>query len=184
MWAIYLSIIVIGLILVIYGITLLIKELKLKDIVEFDVSDIPKSVNFMDTGLHSICLIGIGHKYRFQIKKIFNLSITAPDGKSIITYTPNYKSHFIRKGVICMEIAGFNIVKSGHHSFDFIGLSDVIKHKSTITSDEVFINREFEIHQLKVLIKESVPYKNHFLKIFSLIIGSISVVLGMILLLS
>ena len=45
-------------------------------------------------------------------------------------------------------------MERGHHSFDFIGLSDLIKNKSTIKSDEVFINREFEIHQLKVLIKE------------------------------
>ena len=178
MWVNHFLIVVIGLILIIYGITLLIKELKLKDVVEFDLSDIPKSVNFINSGLYSICLIGIGHKYRSQIKKIFNLSITKPDGKSIITYTPNYKSHFIRKGIIGIEIAGFNIEKGGHHSFDFIGLSDLIKNKSTIKSDEVFINREFEIHQLKVLIKESVPYKNHFLKISSLVIGSIAVVLG------
>ena len=167
----FLFIAIIGLTLVIYGIKLLIKELKLKEVAEFDLIDQTKSIDINKTGLYSINFIGIGHKYKFRANKAFDLSIIQPNGKNLKKINPNVNYHFIRKGKICIEIWRFDVIQKGIHRIEFIGLSEFIKKNPFIKSDEFLIKRKFETSKLKVLVKESVPGTNRFLMILSMVIG-------------
>ena len=159
---------IIGLIVLIYSIILLFKQIKLKEIAVFDLVEKPKEFVILKSGIHSICLIGLNSNFKLSG---LEARLSSPNGKDSTLKENRIKYSYFRKGEKTFEQWNFKSDQIGIHKLNFKYLEDFLSRNQFITSTNPLRGKKVETKSLKVLIKQSVSIKARFITIFGLVLG-------------
>lgn len=167
---------IISLLVLIYSIKLFIKQFKLKEIAIFDLIEKNKNFELVESGIHSICIIGLSSDFTVSDLKA---SIIKPNGKEINLTENKIRYSYLRKRIKTFEQWSFKSNHSGTHKLVLKNLEKFLSINSFLKSKKPFSNRITKT--LKVLVKQSVSTKHRLVSIVGLILGINGLFWGIIL---
>lgn len=154
--------------LLIYSIKLVINQLKLKEIIVFDLTEKTKDFQITKNGIHSICMLGISSDFKISG---LEASIITPNGKQINLTENLIRYSSLRKRVKIVEQWKFETNQKGKYTLSITNLDDYISRNPILTSGKLFSNRKIETKSLKILVKQSVSTKHRLISIIGLVLG-------------
>lgn len=159
---------IISLLVLIYSVRLFIRQLKLKEIVVFDLIERTKSFEIVESGIHSICIFGLSSDFTVSELKV---SLSTPNGKEINLTKNKIRYSYLRKGIRTFEQWSFKAHHSGTHKLNLKNLEEFLSKNPFLTSQKPFSNRKTETKSLKILVKQSVSTKHRLISIIGLVLG-------------
>lgn len=175
MQIILISISLIGLLMVFFGLKFLIR-IRTKTITELEFSETPNEVIFNKIGTYSICFVGGG--YANNIKNfIVNIN---KDEDEIYAIEKLMKFRFDHKGRLATEFYQFEIKNEGKHIIKFNNIQDLEVKDSSLMSTRIFQTKK-STDNIGVLIKETSSSWNFIIGLLMLVLGVLISVWGLIL---
>lgn len=156
-----------GLVVFILGIKLLIVKYRDKILAVFKLTEDINKINFENTGLYSVCIVG--GKSIHKLGK-FKIKISNDKDDKIFVAEKLLKFTFDYKNEVATEYFEFKIVKTGIHKFILKNIEDLEIKKSKSLSSKLF-EKKLPLEKIQLVIKETTSTTDFFTGLFMTLIG-------------
>lgn len=164
MQIIFLLIGIIGLAMFFFGGKMLIQKYRRKIIGELNLME--NEVNFENSGLYSICVVGGGYANNlgnFEAKIISN-------GTELNTFEKQMKFKFHHKGRLATEFYQFEVENPGKHKIIFKNIEDLEVKESMLASKRLF-QKKLPIEKIGLIVKETSSNSKFIIGLVMTILG-------------
>lgn len=156
-----------GLVIFILGIKFLIVKYRDKILLVIKLIEGTNEINFENTGLYSVCIVG--GKSIHKLGK-FKIKISNDNGEEIFVADKLLKFTFDYKNEVATESFEFKIVKTGIHKLILKNIEDLEIKKSKSLSSILF-EKKFPLEKTQLAIKETTSTTNFFIGLFMTLTG-------------
>lgn len=166
-----------GLVIFILGIKFLIVKYRAKILLVIKLTEGINEINFENTGLYSVCIVG--GKSIHKLGK-FKIKISNDNDEEIFVADKLLKFTFDYKNEVATEYFEFKIIKTGIHKLILKNIEDLEIKKSKLLSTRIF-QKKLPLENIQLIIKETTSSSDFFIGLFMILIGVFSSIWSLIL---